>query len=340
MRGTEFALRRLWHTGFLPVFFGLRVANARFFMAAPSAAGPSGLGDARHVILVLSGKGGVGKSTVACQLAMALAHSDPPQRVGILDVDICGPSVPKICGVERSSVTSGDNGWEPVQALTPEQVAQGRSLGVMSIAFLLPSATDAVVWRGPRKDAMIKQFITNVNWGRLDYLIVDTPPGTSDEHMTLCEVLRGFNPTGAVVVTTPQDVSTDDVRKELSFCAKLKMRCLGIVENMAGFACPCCGEVTDIFGRGGGEKLAEMYQCPFLGRIPIEPTVSLLEDQGKFIAEAMMKATPETEEGPGWAAAGAVLNVVTNVCAMCERVDQIRAEAKRKPAAQAEQATA
>lgn len=294
-------------------------------MSAPSEA-RAPLANAKHVIIVLSGKGGVGKSTVACQLAMALAHADPPQRVGILDVDICGPSVPKITGVENASVKNGDKGWEPVEACADE--ASGRNLKVMSIAFLLPSANDAVVWRGPRKDAMIKQFVTNVNWGPLDYLIIDTPPGTSDEHMTLCEVLKDFDPTGAVVVTTPQDVSTDDVRKELSFCAKLKIRCLGIVENMAGFACPCCGEVTDIFGRGGGEKLAAMYQCPFLGRIPIDPSISLAEDQGKFVAQLAMGDGPEAEAA-AQGAAGAVLNVVTNVCAMCERVEQLREQQRR-----------
>ena len=265
-------------------------------MAAESAAAvPPPLPSVNQVLLVLSGKGGVGKSTVACQLAMALAAQG--KRVGILDVDICGPSVPKICGVENANVTQGAKGWEPVVAthLTPtpaDGAASGDApvgqLRVMSIAFLLASPTDAVVWRGPRKDAMIKQFVSDVNWGPLDALVVDTPPGTSDEHLTLCESLRGRAPgsVGAVVVTTPQNVATDDVKKELNFCVKLKLPCLGLVENMSGYVCPHCAECTAIFGRGGGEALAKAAQVPFLGRVPIDPTISLLQDLGKRVAAA------------------------------------------------------
>lgn len=234
--------------------------------------------------MVLSGKGGVGKSTVACQMAMALAFRDG-LRVGILDVDLCGPSVPKIVGVEGAGIVSGPNGWKPVEK--QYTVGEGDSkqtftLKIMSIAFLLPNQTDAVIWRGPRKDAMIKQFLGDVDWGELDYLIIDTPPGTSDEHMTLCEALAQSDPTGAVIVTTPQDVSTDDVKKELNFCFKLKVRCLGIVENMSGYVCPHCAECTPIFSKGGGEKLAAAYETPFLGAIPLDPMLSLCEDEGSF----------------------------------------------------------
>jgi Mrp family chromosome partitioning ATPase len=186
----------------------------------------------------------------------------------------------------------------------------------MSIAFLLGSKDDAVVWRGPRKDAMIKQFVDNVVWGPLDYLIIDTPPGTSDEHLTLCEYLHKRSPSGAVIVTTPQNVSTDDVRKELSFCAKLQLRCLGIVENMAGFVCPCCNEVTDIFGRGGGEKLASMYETPFLGRIPIDPTISLAQDEGRWLAAT----------GPS-PAVDAVRGIVDEVVRQCKRVEGLAKQA-------------
>lgn len=277
-----------------------------------ASAAATGLAQVRHIILVLSGKGGVGKSTVACQLALALTHVHH-KRVGLLDIDICGPSVPKICGLEGRDVYRGDLGWTPVSLTVPQDAtgeqgnaaehhtttttaataAGGAVLEVMSIAYLLPSDKDAVVWRGPKKDAMIKQFVTDVNWGPLDYLIVDTPPGTSDEHLTLCEVLRDFHPAGAVVVTTPQDVSTDDVKKELSFCHKLELRCLGIVENMSGFVCPYCAHCTDIFSKGGGRKLAEMYEVAFLGAIPIDPNLSLAEDQGRAFVTAEASQTVE-----------------------------------------------
>lgn len=257
---------------------------------------------------------------------MSLARADPPMKVGILDVDICGPSVPKICGVESRAVVQGPNGWEPVEVFT--EASGGRSLKVMSIAYLLPSENDAVVWRGPRKDAMIRQFLSDVNWGELDYLIVDTPPGTSDEHMTLCEAIAEHDPTGAVIVTTPQNVATDDVKKELNFCHKLKMRCLGIVENMSGFVCPHCAECTDIFSRGGGEKLAQQYEVPFLGRIPIDPNVSLLQDQGKFVAQAAMEAETE-EEANRVPAGGALLNVVSSLCELVAKVEAIRATARK-----------
>ena len=176
----------------------------------------------------------------------------------------------------------------------------GPSLTVMSIAYLLPNATDAVVWRGPRKTEMIRQFVLDVEWGPLDYLIVDTPPGTSDEHMTICELLGPLNPTGAVIVTTPQMVSTDDVRKELSFCHKLKLRCLGIVENMSGFVCPHCAECTAIFSSGGGRKLCEMYDATFLGAIPIDPALCVAEDEGRqtFVSQLIMNSSSSSSDAP------------------------------------------
>ncbi|RNF27267.1 nucleotide-binding protein [Trypanosoma conorhini] len=268
------------------------------------------LANVEHIVLVLSGKGGVGKSTVACQLALALTHLHG-KRVGLLDVDICGPSVPTICGVAGRDVYRDERGWQPVSLVPGDASAATGDLKIMSIAFLLQSDKDAVVWRGPKKDAMIRQFVADVHWGTLDYLIVDTPPGTSDEHLTLCEILQPLNPAGAVIVTTPQDVATDDVKKELSFCHKMGIRCLGIVENMSGFVCPHCAHCTDIFSRGGGRKLAELYEVEFLGAVPIDPTLALAEDKGQCFLTAATGREGETVT--------AVKNVIGAVLKQVER---------------------
>ena len=250
------------------------------------------LAGVKNIVVVLSGKGGVGKSTVACQLALTLAAAKG-LRVGILDVDICGPSVPKICGVEDGAVVQGPAGWAPATLALPD--GSPGSLSVMSIAFLLASKNDAVVWRGPRKDAVIQQFLGEVEWGALDYLIIDTPPGTSDEHISLCEALRPLNPAGAVIVTTPQDVSLDDVRKMFSFCTKLNLKCIGVVENMSGYVCPHCAECTNIFGSGGGMRLAAEHRVPFLGSIPIDPALARAEDEGMSFLAAGLASSPATE---------------------------------------------
>lgn len=283
--------------------------------ATPQKSAAKILPNVKHIVMVLSGKGGVGKSTVSCQLAMALAFRKG-LKVGILDVDICGPSVPKIVGVEGAAIVSGPRGWIPVERhVEAEKNPKNGQLKIMSIAFLLPNQSDAVIWRGPRKDAMIKQFLTDVDWGQLDYLIIDTPPGTSDEHMTLCEALAQSNPTGAVVVTTPQQVSVDDVKKELSFCYKLKVRCLGIVENMSGFVCPHCSECTEIFSKGGGKNLAEAYEVPFLGAVPIDPALSLSQDEGSIFLT--------TIESQGHA----IDSVVEAIVAQVQRVESLVPEA-------------
>lgn len=276
----------------------------------------NGLQGVKHIIMVLSGKGGVGKSTVACQLALTLAHQYQKQ-VGLLDVDICGPSVPKIVGLEGEDVFRDADGWRPVSLVRDAEQRKTHDLKVMSIAYLLPSDKDAVVWRGPKKDAMIKQFVTDVHWGELDYLVIDTPPGTSDEHLTLCEVLASHNPTGAVIVTTPQDVATDDVKKELSFCHKLGVRCLGVVENMSGFACPYCAHCTDIFSRGGGRALAERYEVAFLGEIAIDPSLSLAEDHG----EAFTQQAQGESSSPPNPTVQALKDVVEAVLAQVRRVE-------------------
>ncbi|OZJ04442.1 Cytosolic Fe-S cluster assembly factor CFD1 [Bifiguratus adelaidae] len=224
----------------------------------------------RHVILVLSGKGGVGKSSITTQLALSLSSS---HKVGILDIDLTGPSMPRMLGLDGQGVHQASNGWVPVRG------PQG--IECMSIGFLLQNKNDSVVWRGPKKNAMIKQFLADVEWGDLDVLLVDTPPGTSDEHLAITEYLRGVHP-HAVLVTTPQGVALADVRKELSFCRKLKIPVLGVVENMSGFVCSHCTECTHVFSTGGGEAMAAEFGVPFLGRVPIDPqfTVSV-ESQGK-----------------------------------------------------------
>ncbi|KAM9599154.1 cytosolic Fe-S cluster assembly factor NUBP2 isoform 1-T1 [Morphnus guianensis] len=195
----------------------------------------SNLAGVRHILLVLSGKGGVGKSTIATELALSLRHSG--KKVGILDVDLCGPSIPRMFRAQDNDVHQCDSGWVPVF------VDQDKSISLMSIGFLLEKPDDAVVWRGPKKNALIKQFVADVAWGDLDFLIVDTPPGTSDEHISTVEALRPYKPLGAILVTTPQAVSVGDVRRELTFCKKTGLRVLGIVENMSGFVCPHCSAV-------------------------------------------------------------------------------------------------
>ncbi|XP_033098601.1 cytosolic Fe-S cluster assembly factor NUBP2 homolog [Anneissia japonica] len=236
----------------------------------------SGLENIEHVILVLSGKGGVGKSTVTTQLALTLCKAG--KKVGILDVDLCGPSIPRMLNVQDKDVHQCSAGWVPVYADAEQQ------LSVMSIGFLLGDKDEAVVWRGPKKNAMIKQFLTDVYWGKLDYLIIDTPPGTSDEHITVIENLQELKPEGAVLVTTPQGVAIGDVRREITFCRKTKIPILGIVENMSGFVCPHCAECSNVFSKGGGEALAKQCSVPFLGCIPLDPQLSQsLEEGSSFV---------------------------------------------------------
>jgi len=236
----------------------------------------------KHKILVLSGKGGVGKSTVAVNLAVSLALAGNP--TGLLDIDIHGPSVPKILSLESEGVTPGREGMLPVQ--------MGENLKVMSIGFLLPSGDDAVIWRGPRKYHAIKQFLKDVQWGNLNFLIVDSPPGTGDEPLAIAQLLE--NADGAIVVTTPQDVALADVRRGITFCRNVNLPVLGVVENMSGFVCPKCGERTDIFRSGGGEKMASEMKVPFLGRIPIDPRIVEACDSGQpYIQQFANSATAQ-----------------------------------------------
>lgn len=232
-----------------------------------------GLKGIPHIIVVLSGKGGVGKSTVAVQLARGLVAEG--RRVGILDVDLCGPSIPHMLGLKGHDVHQCSEGWVPVYT------DESKSLAVMSIAFLLKNDGDAVVWRGPKKHAMIKQFCSDVVWQDVEYLVIDTPPGTSDEHISTVECLQSLYPDGAVLVTTPQNIATADVRRELSFCRKTKLPVLGIIENMSGFVCPHCTECTQVFSSGGGEALAQHGNVPFLGKIPIDPALAAAAECGE-----------------------------------------------------------
>ena len=219
------------------------------------------LGQIRHKILVLSGKGGVGKSTVAANLAVALDLRG--LRTGLLDIDLHGPSIPKLLHLEgRALETDG-------QTLRP--VAFGDNLKVVSIGFMLEAPDDAIIWRGPLKMGIIRQFLRDVEWGELDYLVVDSPPGTGDEPLSIAQLIADAD--GAVVVTTPQDVAVADVRKCISFCGKVGLTVLGVIENMSGFVCPHCGQRTDPFKTGGGESMAAEMGVPFLGRVPLDPAV-------------------------------------------------------------------
>ncbi|KAK0619482.1 P-loop containing nucleoside triphosphate hydrolase protein [Immersiella caudata] len=241
------------------------------------------LSKVKHIVLVLSGKGGVGKSSVTTQLALSLSLAG--HSVGVLDVDLTGPSIPRMFAIEDAKVTQAPGGWLPIIVHEADPSAGIGSLRVMSLGFLLPRRGDAVVWRGPKKTAMVRQFLSDVFWDELDYLLIDTPPGTSDEHISLAETLlqkaRLDQLAGAVVVTTPQAVATADVRKELNFCAKTGIRVLGVVENMCGFVCPNCSECTNIFMSGGGEVMASDFGVRFLGRVPIDPQFLVLIETGK-----------------------------------------------------------
>jgi len=237
----------------------------------------------RHKILVLSGKGGVGKSTFSSLLSHAFA-ANPDSTVGIMDTDICGPSIPKMMGVETETIHVSNAGWSPVWV--------SDNLGVMSIQFMLPNRDDAVIWRGPKKNGLIKQFLKDVEWGDLDYLIVDTPPGTSDEHLSVNSFLKESGVDGAVVVTTPQEVSLLDVRKEIDFCHKAGIKVLGLVENMSGFVCPKCTHESQIFKAttGGGRQLCKDMGIPFLGAVPLDPRIGMACDFG----ESFMDSFPDS----------------------------------------------
>ena len=225
--------------------------------------------DIKHKILVLSGKGGVGKSCIAANLAVWLSMQG--KNVGLLDIDIHGPSIPKLLNLEDRKVQAEGDKIKPV--------LYNHTLKVISIGFLIHDENAALIWRGPMKHNVIKQFISDVCWGNLDYLVVDCPPGTGDEPLSIVQLLG--NADGAVIVTTPQQLAILDVKKCITFCRQLNLPVLGVIENMSGFVCPKCGQKTDIFKTGGGKNMAMQMAVPFLGQIPIDHQIVQSCDAGK-----------------------------------------------------------
>lgn len=227
----------------------------------------------KNKLVVMSGKGGVGKTSTSVNLSIALARVG--YRVGLMDVDLHGPDVPRVLGL------TGMIGLSPNHKLDP--MRYNDNLKVVSIESLTPSKDEAIIWRGPIKFSAIRQFIADVEWGELDFLLIDAPPGTGDEPLTVAQTIPDAR---AVIVTTPQEVSLADVRKSISFCRTVKMDIFGLVENMSGYICPHCGEQADLFGSGGGERTATEAAIPFLGRIPFDPQVVVCSDGGKSFQEA------------------------------------------------------
>ncbi len=245
----------------------------------PSCAVRLALKSVKHKYVVISGKGGVGKSTVAVNLALSLALQG--RKVGLLDVDVHGPSVPKMLHLEGQQLLTDESGTKIVPVAA-------KGLKVVSVGFMLDASDTPVVWRGPVKISVIQQFLGQTEWGELDDLVIDCPPGTGDEPLSVFQLIPDAD--GAVIVTTPQQVAALDVSKSISFCNQLGVAVLGLVENMAGFVCPGCGKLTPVFGEGGGEALAAKYGVPLLGRIPLDPMVCVNGDAGTPFVRADEKS--------------------------------------------------
>jgi len=244
--------------------------SADAVLAQQNTAINASLGRIRNKILVMSGKGGVGKSTISVNLAIGLAAKG--YKVGLMDVDLHGPDIVRMLDMHGRM-----DGELTKDGKMPPMEYNGK-LKVMSLESMMENRDDPIIWRGPLKNQAIRQFIADVAWGDLDYLVIDAPPGTGDEPMTVAHTIKDAK---ALVVTTPQNIALADVRKSLNFCKHVKMKILGIVENMSGFVCPHCDKAVDIFKTGGGEKLAAEFTVPFLGRIPVDPKVVIAGDDGK-----------------------------------------------------------
>ena len=240
--------------------------------AEKDAAVKKSLGKIKNKILVMSGKGGVGKTSTSVNLAIALA--DAGHKVGIMDVDLHGPDVPRMLGIDGMPELTSDHKLSPLK--------YSENLKVISIESFTAGKDDAIIWRGPLKYAAIRQFIGDVDWGELDFLVIDSPPGTGDEPLTVAQIISDAQ---AIIVTTPQEIALADVRKSINFCKTLKMQIFGLIENMSSLSCPHCGKMIDLFGSGGGERTARETGIRFLGNIPFDPKVVACGDSGACYQE-------------------------------------------------------
>ena len=221
----------------------------------------------KHKLMIMSGKGGVGKSSVSVNLAIALSQKG--FKVGLMDVDIHGPDIPRMLGLKGMMAANANRKLDPMRF--------SDNLTAVSIESLMADKDDAVIWRGPMKHGAIRQFVSEVDWGELDYLIIDAPPGTGDEPLTVAQLIKDAR---AIIVTTPQEIALADVRKSINFCRTVKMDIIGLVENMSSYTCPHCGKSVDIFGSGGGERTAAQSGLKLLGRIPFDPELVRCGDAG------------------------------------------------------------
>ncbi len=268
------------------------------------------LGKIKYKIAVISGKGGVGKSTVTANLAMAFAMNGHKDAVGVLDADIHGPCIPKMLGLKGQTLIGGPGGM-----LFP--VVGKLGIKVVSMDFLLPNDEAPVIWRGPLKMRVIQQFLSDVTWGDLDYLLVDLPPGTGDEPLSVMQLIPNLD--GVVIVTMPSEVSEAVVKKSVSFAKQVGVPVIGVIENMSGFICPECGAKVDVFKAGGGKRIAENMTIPYLGSIPLDPKICNDSDSGlSFIVEN--RTSPATK---------AFLEIVKKIDQFLENTDPNHEEIKK-----------